>query len=95
MEQEAVINKVQSVVLNIGSGFHTKTARHRRAGFIGDALDCNDTNQCDNCQDSSQTVENPFTRRYVDFQIVHRVGAFGVNHTTAAERSSGTGIRDQ
>ncbi|EIO33290.1 hypothetical protein ECPA42_5598, partial [Escherichia coli PA42] len=24
MEQEAVINKAQSVVLNIGSGFHTK-----------------------------------------------------------------------
>ncbi|EKJ21091.1 hypothetical protein ECEC1866_5393, partial [Escherichia coli EC1866] len=22
---------------------------------------------------SSQTVENPFARRYVDFQIVHRV----------------------
>ncbi|EKV85886.1 hypothetical protein EC960107_5346, partial [Escherichia coli 96.0107] len=30
-------------------------------------------NQRDNCQDSSQTVENPFARRYVDFQIVHRV----------------------
>ena len=41
--------------------------------YIGDALDCNDTNQRDNCQDSSQTVENPFARRYVDFQIVHRV----------------------
>ncbi len=73
VEQEAVINKAQSVVLNIRSGFHTKRPAIGGPDYIGDTLDCNDTNQRDNCQDSSQTVENPFARRHVNFQIVHRV----------------------